>query len=50
MSIVDCIVKYVEGHVEAYSKCGVWLQSADSKQELEHDLLEIIEKKVRTVA
>ena len=51
MSMTDCIVKYVAGHIEAYRKSdNDWIQSADNEQELEDDLAKIIEQKARTVS
>lgn len=44
MSMIDCIVKYVNGHIEAYDKQHKWIQSADSEDELETDLENIIER------
>ena len=45
MSMTDCIVKYINGHIEAYRKSNnTFLQSADNEQELENDLEQIIEK------
>jgi hypothetical protein len=43
--MIDCIVKYVNGHIEAYRKSDMaFLQSADNERELETDLEQIIEK------
>ena len=45
MSMIDCVVKYVNGHIEAYRKIDMtFLQSADNDQELENDLKQIVEK------
>jgi hypothetical protein len=44
MSMMDCIVKYVNGHIEVYDRQHNWIQSADNEEELENDLKQIIEK------
>ena len=51
MSMLDCVVKYVNGHIECFRKSdNGFLQSADNEQELEHDIENYVEQKVGTVA
>ena len=47
MSMMDCVIKCVEGHLEAYDKQGRFLQSADNRRELENDIQNYIDEQIK---
>lgn len=40
MSMSECVISYVNGHIEVYDKNHNWIQSADNIEEFENDLKE----------
>jgi hypothetical protein len=46
MSMMDCIIKYVGGHLEVYDRHNNWIQSADNDEELEQDIRNYVEQQM----